>query len=394
MPHWHRRTWRAIVVTGSLGLGLGLVSAGGPIPSGPAGAAAATRPTAVVTLGDSYISGEAGRWRGNSVDPLPGNDGTDRACAPHALLCLPDKARVYVDGSAADGCHRSDVAEVRSAHLDVADRINIACSGAVTTNILPAADGGVGQNGEAPQADQLLPIAQTHDVKMIVLSIGGNDLGFAGIVTSCFEAYLLAQGPCQAAQQQALAAHAPAVTAAVERAIDAIRAVMTQAGYSTSDYRLVAQTYPSVVPRAADARYAQGDPRRAIEGCPFYDADLNWARDQAVPEIGAVVAAAAHARGAEVLDMSGALDGHEVCARSDGEATLLQRPPAATSEWGRFVGASTVLEGDLQEAFHPNAYAQLAFGHCLTRLFTRPPGDYTCSGGAGRATAGEILAPA
>ena len=26
-------------------------------------------PTAAVSLGDSYISGEAGRWQGNSIDP-------------------------------------------------------------------------------------------------------------------------------------------------------------------------------------------------------------------------------------------------------------------------------------------------------------------------------------
>ena len=38
--------------------------------------------------------------------------------------------------------------------------------------------------GEAPQADQLAPIARDRDVKLIVLSLGGNDLGFASIVTA------------------------------------------------------------------------------------------------------------------------------------------------------------------------------------------------------------------
>lgn len=350
----------------------------------PGAAAAASRPSAVVAMGDSYISGEAGRWAGNSVDPLFGNDGTDRACAPGALLCLADKSGVYIDGTAADGCHRSDISEVRSARLAVDDRINIACSGAVTANILRAASGGTEQDGEAPQDDQLLPIARTHDVRMIVLSIGGNDLGFAGIVTSCFEGYLLLHGPCSPAQEPALLARAPVVTVAVERVIDDIRAVMTEAGYAPGDYRLVAQTYPSVVPRASGARYVQGDPRRVVDGCPFYDADLDWARDRATVEIGDVVRAAAHARGVEVLDLHDALAGHEICARSDREATLVHRPPAARSEWGRFVGASTIVEGDLQEAFHPNAFAQQAFGRCLTELFVAPPGDHACRGGPGR----------
>ncbi len=359
--------------------GVSIALAGGPAP---ALAGVGSRPTAVVAMGDSYISGEAGRWLGNSVDPLPGNDGTDRACVPGLPVCVADKSRVYVGGSAANGCHRSDTAEVMSARLRVTDRVNIACSGASTRNILRAAGGGVGQNGEPPQADQLLPIARSRDVRMIVLSIGGNDLGFSGIVTACLEAYLLAQGPCQPAQQQALEQRRPAATLGVERAIDEIRAVMAQAGYRTTDYRLVAQTYPSVVPRAGEARYPQGDPRRVLDGCPFYDQDLNWARDGAAPEIGAMVRTAARARGVEVLELRDALAGHEVCAKTDREATLLERPPASLSEWGRFVGVNTILEGDLQEAFHPNAYAQLGLGRCLT-LFAAAPGDATCRGAAG-----------
>src|SRR3954447_23447722 len=95
-----------------------------------AAASPGSGPTAVVTLGDSYISGEAGRWEGNSVSPVPGNDGTDRGAAS------------YVGNSGADGCHRSDVAEVLSAELPVAERVNLACSGAVTASIFRASRGG------------------------------------------------------------------------------------------------------------------------------------------------------------------------------------------------------------------------------------------------------------
>ncbi|MCA1689370.1 MAG: GDSL-type esterase/lipase family protein [Actinobacteria bacterium] len=324
------RARRGLVALGVLA-GMLLLAAGTPTPglAGPG-----SGPPAVVAMGDSYISGEAGRWRGNSIDLLPGNDATDRACIPGALLCLADKSRVYVGGSAADGCHRSDVSEVMSARLAGAQPVNIACSGAVSANIPRAQTGGVGQNGEAPQADQLLPIARTRDVRAIVLSIGGNDLGFTGIVTACLEAYLLHQGP-----------------------------------------------------RAAETRYPEGDPRRVIDGCPFYDHDLDWARDVAAPEIGAVVRAAARARGVEVLELRDALAGHEICAGADREATLLHRPTPARSEWGRFVGVNTILEGDLQEAFHPNAYAQRALGTCLGRVLAAAPGGFACSGGPGRAPA-------
>ncbi|HEU0318922.1 MAG TPA: GDSL-type esterase/lipase family protein [Solirubrobacteraceae bacterium] len=376
----------ALLVAGVLGLAL----AGAPTPAlaGPGAG-----PTAVVALGDSYISGEAGRWSGNSIDPLPGNDGTDRACVPGLLICLADKTRVYVGGSAADGCHRSDISEIVSAHLALAAAVNLACSGAVTANVLRASNGGAAEKGEAPQDDQLAAVARTDDVRMIVLSIGGNDLGFAGIVTACFEAYLLHQGPCAPAQQQALDQRRAAAILAVERVIDDVRAVMAGAGYAPADYRLVAQTYPSVVPRASDARYAEADPRRITDGCPFYDQDLNWAHDRAAPEIGDVVRAAAAARGVAVLDLLGALTGHEICARTDAEATPLSRPAPARSEWGRFVGASTILEGDLQEAFHPNAYAQLALGRCLSLLAAAGPGDHACTGAAGLPPTGMALAP-
>jgi hypothetical protein len=202
-----------------------------------------------VSIGDSYISGEAGRWQGNSINPLPGNDGTDRACVG-GLLCTVDQSRVYVPPSDTDGCHRSDVAEILSAPLPVVRRVNLACSGAVTDNVYRSSNCGQPQNGEAPQADQLLAVARAYRVKIIFLSIGGNDLGFASIVENCFERYTAKLGPCMPSQQPALAARLPAVRLKVQKAIDEIRAVMTQAGYRTTDYRLVLQGYPSVVPRA------------------------------------------------------------------------------------------------------------------------------------------------
>jgi hypothetical protein len=98
--------------------------------------------TAIVSLGDSYISGEAGRWQGNSVNPLGDRDGTDRAaynCT--AAVCSYDAARVY-GATAANGCDRSDVAEIKSATIAVDTNVNFACSGATTANIFRASKGG------------------------------------------------------------------------------------------------------------------------------------------------------------------------------------------------------------------------------------------------------------
>jgi hypothetical protein len=362
----------------------------------PAAAAlAAAPPTAVVTMGDSYISGEAGRWLGNSANLALDRDGSDRACVFTIGLCASyDESRVYVDGTAADGCHRSDVSELLSAQLPVGRSVNIACSGAVTTNLLRSSSGGTTVHGEAPQADQLLPVATSTRIRMIVVSVGGNDLGFAPIVTACFEAYLTHMPPCSQTQAAALSdANLAAATAKIENAIDEIRATMRSAGYADGDYRLVLQTYPVVIPHAADARYSELDPRRTVEGCPFYDADMNWAQDVAAPRIGNAVKAAAAARGTEVLELLHAFAGHEVCAKTAAAVSLLSPPSPVRSEWGRAVSASTIAEGETQELFHPNAYGQRAFGDCLGALYAAQRGNYACTGAAGRGPGDMTLGP-
>ena len=333
----------------------------------PAAAAPGSGPAAAVSLGDSYISGEAGRWAGNSIDPTHGNSGTDRGRGAY---------------SDTNGCHRADVAEIMSAPIGGLERINLACSGGQTKNIWRAASGGTGQNGEAPQGDQLLEVARAKDVKLVVMSIGGNDLGFAGIVAACLQAYVAQTGPCRDGQQQAIDSKLPQATANVIKAIDEVRAVMATAGYRVTDYRFVLQTYPSVIPRSSEMRYAT-PPEREAHGCPFYDQDLDWARDQAAPAIGGMVKRAAAERDVEVMDLIDAFQGHEFCSKSTQEATPLAPVTPQNGDWGRFVGASTVQQGDLQEAFHPNAFGHSAFGACLAKVFAATRGTFACAGRAG-----------
>src|SRR5262249_10237189 len=127
--------------------------------------------TAIVSLGDSFISGEAGRWQGNSLNILGTRDGTGPAASCFlGIFSSYDATRVY-GSSYGNGCHRSDVATIQSATISANKHINIACSGAKTENIWRASQGGVSFKGEAPQADQLATIAQQYNVKLVVLTI-------------------------------------------------------------------------------------------------------------------------------------------------------------------------------------------------------------------------------
>src|ERR1700753_3324975 len=100
--------------------------------------AASARPTAIVAMGDSFISGEGGRWLGNGSEPFGTRSGTDRAAfGCGALVCEYDPARVY-GSSEANDCHRSDVAPIESAPIPVDRKANLACSGARAPDLWPS----------------------------------------------------------------------------------------------------------------------------------------------------------------------------------------------------------------------------------------------------------------
>jgi lysophospholipase L1-like esterase len=333
--------------------------------------------TAIVSLGDSYISGEAGRWQGNSLDYVD-RDGTDRACVSRTWWggCNFDYDRVYLEGTYDNGCHRSDVADIRSAGISVHERINLACSGATTANIFRASQGGVSRNGEAPQADRLLTVATQKAVKLVVLSIGGNDLGFSSIIIDCTADWSTssASNPdyCQPENQAAVNAKMPGAMANVRKAIDEVRAVMTQAGYSAAQYRFVLRSYPSPIPRASENRYPEtGWSRLDSGGCPFWNSDSNWARDSLVNQIADNLKAVAVAKGVQFLDMRDALEDREVCSVHTSHVTGSSGPSAVTKEWVRWLN-SGCCSGDAQESLHPNAFAQRAAGRCLQLVYGQP----------------------
>lgn len=341
--------------------------------------------SSIVTLGDSFISGEAGRWQGNSIVSTGDRAGTDRAWTGTGY----DPSRVY-GATAANGCHRSDVAEVNNAVVFVHRKVNLACSGAVTANIFRPSNGGQAQNGEPSQGLKLRFVAQVTNVKFVVLSIGGNDLGFADIIRQCTQAYAARTGPCNPSQQAVVNSRKPAAFAGVAKAIDEIRAVMAESGYSRSNYRLILQSYGSPVPRASEARYAElGADRGTVGGCPFYDADLNWARDSLVNQIANGLRYVAAASGVEFLDLRDSLQGREVCATASRQATLTQPPSASTSEWARFLTLN-LAQGEVQETLHPNAYGQKALGRCLTLAVNGGRGSGSCRPTSGRGPEGMV----
>src|SRR4051794_3490388 len=142
-------------------------------------AAHAAGPPTVIALGDSAISGEAGRWAGNT------NQSSSKTDA------LGSSAYNDVPGAeSTPGCHRSKSAEV---HIgDGVQSVNLACSGARTYT---RTSDGVFKPGldwaANSQVQQLQALAHTNkNIKTIVVLIGANNYGFADIVQACVTDWL------------------------------------------------------------------------------------------------------------------------------------------------------------------------------------------------------------
>ncbi len=162
-----------------------MLAACGWFGEGRARASAWNGPTAIVSLGDSFISGEGGRWLGNGSERAGTRSGTDRAavtCGGWGCDYAPE--RVY-GGSEGNDCHRSDMAPIVSASIPVEERFNLACSGARLRNLWPAASGGESHFGEEPQVDRLERVARRAEVRMVVVTAGANDVGFGDLVAGC-----------------------------------------------------------------------------------------------------------------------------------------------------------------------------------------------------------------
>ncbi len=346
-----------------------------------------TQPTAAISLGDSYLAGEAGRWQGNSPRSFGDRDGTDRAATPLRFFGYRyDLERVYGD-TAATGCNRSDVAPLLSADLDVDAVFNLACSGATTDNVISAASGGVPQNGEGPQVDRLAALAEDYDIEVVVLSIGGNDLGFSSIIADCVIRYVtsssFAPNTCAEGQAENVNTAMGDMLQGVAQSITDIREVLKVAG--DHDYRIILQSYSVPIPSSDEFRYPQTGFRRTFTGgCPFWDTDADWAHDELLPAIRDNLELVAQVFDVEFLDISEALAGREACAEG------VTHGPGPNAEWIRFV-TTGITQGQAGESVHPNFYGQQAIGQCLALHIEAREGDSECFNTPGEGPEAMIL---
>jgi hypothetical protein len=339
----------------------------------------------VVTLGDSYISGEAGRWAGSS------NDSSSRADALGSTAYFDNAGGT---GETIDRCHRSKSAE---AYIGGGvNGLNLACSGARTTTYTdgngrfkPGLDfyNSAGQQG---QALMLQNLAAAHNVKMVVVSIGGNDFNFGDIVQTCVTDFLSSptwfKDYCNddsSVTSNFTAANVSAVKAKVATALTNVRTAMRNAGYADTGWTMLVQTYPSPIPNGSGFRYSEsGFTRQSTGGCGFWNADANWANATALPTINSTVTGAITQAGitnSRTLDLASAFNGRRLCENTVGlyeeKGIASWTSPGAVdqTEWVNQIRTVSTCCADspyyIQESLHPNYWAQLATRSCVRQAY-------------------------
>ncbi|MGW4113229.1 GDSL-type esterase/lipase family protein [Actinosynnema sp. NPDC004786] len=321
----------------------GATPTGGAAPA--ATGAADDRQTAVVSLGDSAMSGEgAGSYE-------PGTEGEN-----------------------GNWCHRSTQAMVHRTQL--ADRtFNLACSGADSANVSLA---DTTHYTEGSQARRLIDIARQYRVTAVLVQVGANDdVRFADTMVDCVAAWVNPFGPsCRSALEREWPARLAGMAPKVETALRDVRSAMTQAGYAPSAYDLVLTSYASPVTEKMD-RLLHGP-----QGCPLRLADAAYGRTVAVPQLSEALRGVATRAGVKFLDFSRATENREACSKGDNPAGEWQRR-LTVDPYALVTGGLDAIGLHLaQQSFHPNAAAHAQLGRCVTEFVTGGAGAARCLAGA------------
>jgi lysophospholipase L1-like esterase len=305
---------------------------------------AGAKEPAIVAMGDSAISGESA----GNYEP-----GTDQP---------------------GNYCHRSlDALIHETAISGIKATLNLACSGAKSANLFI---GGSSQYNEPPQSVKLAAVASQYRVRLVIVEVGANDdPAFARVATNCVTAYVFQVTGCRYTEGPTWADRVAAAMPKVARALDDVREIMRTAGYVDSSWQPVLASYWSPVPRPP-IRYS-GYLSKLWNGCPLYNADMEWGHDTAVPILSKALGQLAASKGWRFLDFSHSMDGREICAQGithSQEWTTGTKYDPSSSYWYSFDA--------VRQSLHANARGHAQLGGCLTEFAARAESSATCLRGA------------
>ena len=333
----------------------------------------------MVALGDSAISGEAGRWAGNTNGASSRTD----ALGSSAYNDIPGAESI-------PGCHRSKSAEV---HIGGGvTSVNLACSGARTYSRV--SDGkfkpGIDFYASGANKGQALALQEyardPGDVKTVVVLIGANDYGFADIVQTCVTDWLTSpswwKNYCQDDSSMTAMfsqANINANTTAVRNAFSNVKLAMQRAGYAPTS---VQAARADLLRAAADVlglplrrdRLHAPDGRRLRRLEQRRQLGAQHGREHAQQHRQQRRRAAWRRAGAghgQRAQRPQAVREHGRAARGEGRRDLAERRRGGQERVGHQIRTLTTLfpPYQLQEDAHPNYWGQLALRNCFRQAY-------------------------
>jgi lysophospholipase L1-like esterase len=195
------------------------------------------------------------------------------------------------------GCLRSNrnYPSVVAETLGVADFHDVSCSGATTEHITGPQSVPLGNN--PPQLDAL-----SADTELVTVSIGGNDIGFADIVTECAK-----RSPVQptgsACKDHYTAGGTDQLAQRIDEAAPKVADVLAAIDERSPDARVLLVGYPAILPDAGP-------------GCfpvvPFSPGDVAYLRE-VEKGLNAMLADQASGAGVGFVDTYTPSIGHDAC---------------------------------------------------------------------------------
>ena len=286
-PHHRARQLGALLV-GIAALAVATIAPGSP-------AAGQTPPASYVALGDSYTSGPL--IPNQSLDPL--------------------------------GCLRSDhdYPHLVAPATGLATFRDVSCSGADTDDMF-------NQQGVTPGPNPPQLNALDTGTRLVTLGIGGNDIGFSGIIQDCVTLWPFGS-PCRdrfvTGGVDQLSARIAAAAPKVAAVLDAIHARSSQA-------RVLVVGYPAIVPDTGTGCWPS---------MPLAFNDVGYLRAKE-KELNAMLATQAAGHGATFVDTYTPSIGHDVCK-------------SASVRW-----VEPIIPGNLAAPVHPNARGMAGMAAAVT----------------------------
>ncbi|MFC6980046.1 hypothetical protein [Microbulbifer taiwanensis] len=290
--------------------------------------------------------------------------------------------------------------------------VNLACSGAESRHLWPLVNEGEFQGDQAPQITRLEELAYDNDIELIVLGIGGNDMGFSDMITECMAKWVKKHWTaddddrCWYGINDHLSLSLFDTYGKVSKSIDLVRQTMAVHGKTDpNDYRIVLMGYPAILAGFYDNRYGEGH-RREFGRCPFIGDDAEFFEHTLMPKLNGLYETLAHEKSVDFVNPQYVLDGHKLCEVGSQRATPEIPATAANMEWVRYIdnpmdagagpdalitwlyntlfGADNPMgeQGRLNESMHPNQFGQEALGSCLRKWWSQrgtAPSAFNCT---------------